>query len=75
VETVGTRKAGIAALTLVGALGKAVIHGPKPASLPQQGVAAAMRTLKQITKESKVLKAEKGAPPPPPPPPPKINTQ
>jgi RHS repeat-associated protein len=70
VEAVSTRKAGVAALTLVGALGKAVVQGPKPASLPQQGVAAAMRTLKQIAKESKVLKAEKGAPPPPPPPPP-----
>jgi RHS repeat-associated protein len=77
VETVGTRKAGLAALTLVGALGKAVIQGPKPASLPQQSIAAAMRTLKEIAKESKVVKAEKAVPPPPPPPPPppKINLQ
>jgi len=64
-EAVGTRKAGLTALTLVSALGKTVVNGPKPASLPQQSVAAAMRTVKQIAKDSKVLKAEKTAPPPP----------
>lgn len=69
VETVGPRKAGIAALTLVGALGKGVVKGPKAPSLPQQSLSAAMKTLKQIAKESKVPKAEKTAPPPPPPPP------
>jgi RHS repeat-associated protein len=75
VAAVGTRKAGIAALTLVGALGKAVVKGPKPPSIPQQSLSAAMRTLKQIAKDSKVPKAEKTAPPPPPPPPPKIQGQ
>jgi RHS repeat-associated protein len=75
VEAIGTRKAGLAALSVVSALGKTVINGPKPASLPQQSVAAATRTVRQIAKESKMLKAEKGAPPPPPPPPPKINSQ
>jgi hypothetical protein len=77
VGAVGTRKVGIAALTLVGALGKGVVKGPKPPSIPQQSLSAAMRTLKQIAKESKVPKAEKTAPPPapPPPPPPKIQGQ
>ncbi|WP_157201574.1 hypothetical protein [Massilia sp. Root418] len=37
---------------------------------------AAKAGARQIAKESKMLKAEKGAPPPPPPPPPpKINSQ
>jgi len=75
IEAVGPRKAGIAALTLVGALGKGVGNAPKPPSLPQQSLSSAMRTLKQIAKDSKVTKAEKTAPPPPPPPPPKIQGQ